>query len=120
MSLQRRQSSGAGVGGRLAVKNELAITAIAHAGFSRAVPNVAAGRRGDGKAALGRMRVFALLVVPVTQRPHFLDEISGIRGHRPFVAVGADFGIDIKIIEQHEFAGEGVMVWSDLLREETK
>ncbi len=100
--------------------NEFAVTAIAHAGFFRAVPQIAAGRGGDGERSLRRIGVLAAVVVPVAERPGFFHEIGRIGAHRPFMAVGADFGIHIEVVQEHKFARELMMVRRDAFGEETQ
>ena len=59
-------------------------------------------------------------VVAVTHRPGLLDEIGGIGAHGPLVAIGADFTLDVKVVEQHKVARQPVVVGSDALVEQAK
>ena len=59
-------------------------------------------------------------IAPVAKRPGPLDEVGGISAHRPFVSVGADLAVDVEVVEQHELAGQGVVVGRDGLGEEAK
>lgn len=60
------------------------------------------------------------LVMAITKGPEFLHEVSRVGAHGPFVTVGADFTLDVEVIEQDEVAGELVMVGSDAFGEETE
>src|SRR2546430_1385671 len=70
--------------------------------------------------AFAGIRIFAVLVVAVTHRPGLLDEIGGIGGHGPLVAIGADFALDVKVVKQHKVARQLVVVGSDALVEQAK
>src|SRR5260370_18895324 len=70
--------------GSLAVGNPLAVAAIADTGLGAAIPNVAAGRAGDG-VDLALRRVARELVersAPIGQRPDLLDKIGCVGAHR--------------------------------------
>ncbi len=110
-----RATGGGEIGRRL--RHEFAIAAIRDASGLGAIPNVAAGGRGDGKKSFGGEGKFFHLVVAVGKRPHLFHEVGGVRSHAPFVAVGADFGICVKIIQQHKVTGQPVLVRRDALRE---
>ena len=98
----------------LPVGDELAVAAIAHPFGGGLVPEVAAGRPGDlVEGPLRRIRNAA--IAAIAQRPDPLDEIGGISPHRPFVAVGADLALDVEVVQQHELAGQGVVVGRDRL-----
>ena len=58
-----------------------------------------------------------MAVVAVAERPALLDEIGRVSAHRPFVAIGADFALDVEVVEQHKFARQLVMIRRDALRE---
>ena len=109
-----------------AIINELAVAAIAYACLLAAVPQVAACGHGDGRCAFGRIvearggSVRVLALMPIVQRPHLLDEIGGIGRRAPFVAVGADFTVNIEIVQEHELPGQGVKVGRDALGKKAK
>src|SRR5205814_7835456 len=96
-----------------AVVDEFAVAAVAYASLARPVPQVPLRRSRDLEIAFAGIGIFAMLVVPVTHRPGFLDKIGRVRAHGPLVAVGADFILDVKIIQQDEVARELVVVGSD-------
>ena len=50
------------------------------------------------------------MIVAVIQWPGFFDKIGRVGGHAPFVAIGADFAFDIKIIQQHKLTRQLVVV----------
>ena len=109
----------AGLGGGPAVVDELAVAAVADSLRGGLVPEVAAGRPGglvDGTLR----RIGNAAVAAIAQRPDPLDEVGGIGAHRPFVAVGADLAVDVEVVEQHELAGQGVMVGRDRLGEQAE
>src|SRR5207244_3097052 len=54
------------------------------------------------------------------QRPEFLDEIGRIGAHAPLVAVGADFALDVKVVQQDELPRQLVVVGGDIFAEQTK
>ena len=120
MILQRGDAGGAGVVGRLAVADKFAVAAVADAGLPGTIPEVAAGGRGEVEVAFGGVRILLVLVVAVGQRPGFFDEVAGIGTHRPFVPVGADFALDVEIIEQDELAGQFMVVRRDALGKKTE
>src|SRR5439155_18007146 len=93
---------------------------VAHAGFPRAVPQVAARGRSDRELAFGWVGEFAWVIMAIIERPHFLDEIRRIGGHAPFVAIGADLALDIKIVEQYKLLRQLVVIGSDPLRKQAK
>ena len=115
-----------GLPGSRTVFDELAVTAIAHARLAAAVPEVAAGGNGDGRRAFGRILeaadgILAVLApVPIDLRPDLLDIIGRIGRHAPFVAVGADFAVNIEIVQEHELPGQGVMIGRDPLGKNAK
>ena len=100
--------------------DELAITAIAEARLARAIPEIAAGRTGNLKSTFAWVRKFPTLIVVVTERPGFLHEIGRVSAHSPFMAIGADFRIDIEIVQQNELARQRMMIWRDLLGKQAK
>ena len=107
------------VAGFLAVRHELPVAAVGDTGFLRTVPEIAACGRGDGKRAFTRIRKFST-AVPVADRPALLHKVGGVSAHGPFVPVGADFALDVEVVEQDELAGERVMVGRDVFAEETQ
>ena len=101
----------------LPVGDPFAVAAIAHSLGGGLVPDVAAGRPGDFvERPLRRIRDAA--VAAIAQGPDPLDEIGGISPHRPFMAVGADLALDVKVVQEHELAGQGVVVGRDGLGEQ--
>ncbi len=103
-----------------AIGDEFTVTAIAHAGLARAIPQVSTGRRGDRKDSFAGIREFARLVMSIIHGPHLFDEIRRIRGHTPFVAVRADLALDIEIVEQNEVSSELMKIRGNPLREQAK
>ena len=104
----------AGVG---AVLDELAVAAVADPLLGGLVPEVAAGRPG-GLEQVPFRRIGDAAVAAVAERPDPLDEVAGVGPHRPFVPVGADLALDVEVVEQHELAGQGVVVGRDRLGEQ--
>src|SRR6185369_16148587 len=102
------------------VGDKLTITAIAHAGLARSIPQIASRGCGDSKGAFTWVRKFTRLVVSIIQRPHLFDKVSRIGAHRPFMAVRADFALDIKIVQQNEIAGELMKIRSNPLGEQAE
>ena len=111
----------AGVVGRLAVGNPFPIAAEAHARGDRPIPEVAAGGAGGGvEAPLGGIGKLLAAVVAVGKGPLPLDEVGGVGPHAPLVAVGADFALDVEVVEEDELPGEGMMVRRDALGEQAE
>src|SRR5208282_929494 len=100
--------------------DELTATAIAYSRLARAIPQIAASGRGDREVAFAWVRELLGAIVPIVQRPHLLDEVRRVSGHAPFVAIGADLGIHVEVVQQHELTGEPVQVGRDSLREEAE
>ena len=101
---------------------ELAVAAHRDPGARREVPQVALGRRrevavvvADLVAALAQVEPAA---VAVERRPQLLDGVGGVRRGREGVAVVADLGVDVEVVEQHELARDRVGVRRDVLAEE--
>ena len=105
-ALEGLEAGLAGVLRPFAVLHKLSVAPEADARGKGAIPEVAAGRGGDGKVAFARVGELLGFVVAVAERPELLDVVGRVGGHAPFVAVGADFAFDIKVVEQHELAGE--------------
>src|SRR5207302_11458494 len=103
-----------------AIGDEFAVTAIAHPGLARSVPQISRRRFGNAKVTLGEIGILCQFVMAITERPEFLDEIRGIRSHRPLMPIGADFAFNVKIIEQDKFFGEFMMVGRHIRWEQTE
>ena len=58
--------------------------------------------------------------MPVIHRPHLFDEIRRVGAHAPLVAVGADFGVRVEVVQQHKLAHDLVQVRRDALREKAQ
>ena len=56
----------------------------------------------------------------IDERPDLLDEVGGVGAHRPFVAVGRHLAVAVEVVQQHELAGQLVVVGRDLLGEEAQ
>ncbi len=52
---------------------------------------------------------------PITHRPGLFYIIGGISSCAPIVPIGTNLCIDIKIIQQNKFPGQGMLVGRDLL-----
>ena len=108
----------ASIGARLfAEVDEVSEIANGEALGEQVVPDVT-GRRQCGW--LAAFVVIELAACAVAIGPHALHVVWSNSGRRPIVAVGAHVGVDIEIIEQHEFTGQLVMVGSDLLAEQNQ
>ncbi len=68
-------------------------------------------------AALAQVRRATARVVG---RPELLDDVGGVRAHAPRVAVVADLGIDVEVVEDSKFASQRVCVRRDLLAEQAE
>src|SRR5438445_13796726 len=60
------------------------------------------------------------MIVAVTERPGFFDEVCGIGCHAPFMSISADFAFDIKIIQQHKLTRQLVVIRRDALGKQAK
>ena len=118
--MQRGDARFARVIGCFAVIDEFAVAAIAHTRLAGAVPQIAFRRLRHFEIAFAGIGIFAAPIMAVAERPEFFDKIRGIRAHAPFMAVGAHLALDIKIVEQHEFARELVVVGRDFFTEQTQ
>ena len=49
-----------------------------------------------------------------------LDEVGGVGPHAPLVAIGADFALDVEVVEENELPGEGMMVRRHPFREQAE
>ena len=101
---------------------ELAVAAHADAGAGREVPDVAVARRRQvavrvaiAVAAFAEIHAAAPAVVG---RPQLLDHVGGVGAGRERVAVVADLGVDVEVVEQHELARQRVRVRRHLLAED--
>ena len=105
-------------------RGELAVAAHAHAGARAGVPDVAVHRGGDVAVRVAHLAAALAQVAPaaaaVVGRPDLLDEVGGIRAGRVRVAVVADLGVDVEVVEQHELPRDGVGVRRDLLAEQAQ
>ena len=96
-------------------QDELPVAAVAHPRSGRDVPEVPEIRVGDlVQAEVGKGHP----APRVDRGPGLLDEVRRDGAHRPLVAVGADLGVDVEVVEQNEPLGEGVMIRCDLSPEQ--
>src|SRR2546426_610311 len=120
MTLERADARFARIIRCSAIVDEFAVTPITHTGRPRPVPQIPLSRTRHEEIAFAGIRIFAVLVVAVAHGPGLLDEIGGIGAHGPLVAVGADFTLDVKVVEQHKVARQLVVVGGDALVEQAK
>ena len=100
---------------------ELAVAADAHARARGEVPDVAVGGGGevpvvvaDLVAAFAQVEAAALAV---ERRPQLLDGVGRVGRGRVGVAVVADLGVHVEVVEQHELARDRVGVRRHVLAE---
>src|SRR5882724_11219534 len=79
--------------------DEFAVTPIADARLTGAVPQITARRVGHWEIAFRREGVLTTSIVSITEWPRFFDKVRRVGSHGPFMAVSAYFGIDIEIIQ---------------------
>src|SRR5207248_8707191 len=116
MVLESSHPRSAGIIRGGAVVHKFAVAAVAHAGFFGAVPEVTAGGSGDRKISFRRIWKFFVLIMAVGERPGLLHKIARVSAHRPFMAIGADFACNVKIVEQDKLTRPLVMVRRDVVR----
>ena len=113
MSLERRNQGRTRIIGGRTIVDEFAVASVGHLGRFGSVPKITAGGLRNLESPLARIGVFTVLIVAVTHRPYPLDEVRRVSTHGPFVAIGTHFALDVEVVEQHELAGESMMVRGD-------
>src|ERR1700730_14341485 len=81
------------------------------------IPDKAFSWVGNGTTAV---KVVISAASPVVCRPVFFNKVCRISCHRPVVTVGANFGINIKIIQQNKFIGQCVAVGCNFLSKQAQ
>ena len=95
--------------------HRFAIIAVSDIVSLAVIPDVPARRRGNPGT---RSEVKIAAAIAVHRRPGLFYIVCGVCGHRPVVAVGADLGVDVEVIEQDKLARERVKVGRHLFAEE--
>ena len=105
-------------------RGELAVAADAHARPRARIPDVAVHRGGDVAVRVAHLAAalaqVAPAAAPVVGRPDLLDEVGGVGPRRVRVAVVADLGIDVEVVEQDELPRDGMRVRRGLLAEQAQ
>src|SRR5260221_12363876 len=97
-----------GRNGRLiSLIDEFAVGPIGYTGFRRLVPDIGLVQYSR------RSRIAAAMAIAA--RPDLFHIIRGISPHAPLVAICTDLSVYIKIIQQHKFTGQRVLIRSDFL-----
>src|SRR5262249_56333526 len=107
----------AAAGFAFARRDELAVAAVSDSGARAVIPDVASRRPRD---LLTPFVIICASAVGVVRRPGLLGVIGGVGRHRPVVAVGRDFGVDVEVVEQYEFARQRMLIRRRFLSEKAK
>ena len=107
--------------------NVVSSQAEIHKKWGGVVPELAARQHAkqiipviDEALRRARVKSEALDLIAVTQGPGFLDKIRGIGAHGPFMPIGADLTLYIKIIQEYELPSQLMVVRRDGLREQAQ
>src|SRR3989442_14565519 len=107
------------LGSRLGkIGREVAVVAHRDLLRGRVGPNVTGA--GAGRRLLAFIVVTTPAAAGVAVRPQLLYIVGGDGGGRPTVAVGADVGVDVEIVEQHELSRQLVKIRRDALAEQNQ
>src|SRR5262249_12975145 len=107
----------AAAGFAFARRDELAVAAVSDSGARAVIPDVASRLPRD---LLTPFLIRCASAVGVVRRAGLLGVIGGGGPHRPFVAVGRDFGVDVEVVEQYEFARQRMLIRRRFLSEKAK
>ncbi len=83
------------------------------------IPKVSTRWLSDLKVSFGWIAEFSFATT-IGERPCFFDKVGRVGCHGPLVPIGAHFALDIKIIEQNEFASQRVLIRRYLLGEDAQ
>src|SRR5258708_6341165 len=103
--------------GRVTVVHEFSIVAEGYSGAITIVQDKSFSRIGYGRAAI---KIIIPAAAAIVVRPVLFYKVGSIPCHGPVVAIGADFRIHIKIIQEDKITGQGMFVGRDLIPEKTK
>ena len=104
MAFEDRDFSPRWFTGLRTVGDELPEAKVGLARLGTLPPQITARRLSDLGGSFGRVSQLASALA-VGQRPSLFDEVVGVGCHGPLVAVGTDFAIDIKVVQQHKLVG---------------
>ncbi len=95
---------------------KFAIIAEGHAATLTIVPDKSVGRIRDGTVPV---KIIITTAAAIVTGPGLFREVGRISRHRPVMAIGTDFRVDIKIIQQDKLIHQRMGVRGDLLSKKT-